>query len=172
MALRRLSGGWPSLTAVTSRNLLPLVLAISVALAGCSATSVAVPSVAGTPAVVLGSPTAASGSVPAQTSDGGQVTAAVAWTGSPSELSFDVKLDTHSVDLAALDLSNTVLRNNRGQTLRARPWSAPAGSHHRDGRLDFDGDAAAFLAGSTWLELVIVGVGDLPERTLRWAIGG
>ncbi len=157
---------------MTSGSLLPLLLAIPVALAGCSGTSAAARPAAETPPVVSSSPTLASGSATAQTSEGGQVTATVAWTGSPSALSFDVKLDTHSVDLAALDLSNAVLRNDRRETLLARPWGASAGSHHREGRLDFDGDAAAFLAGSRWIELVLRNVGDLPERTLRWSVGG
>jgi hypothetical protein len=45
------------------------------------------------------------------------------------------------------------------------------GGHHRDGALTFDGDAAPFFAGSTWIELVLSGIGDIPERTLRWEIG-
>ncbi|MBI3746310.1 MAG: hypothetical protein HY264_07265 [Chloroflexi bacterium] len=84
---------------------------------------------------------------------------------------FDVKLDTHSVDLDRLDLSNAVLRNDRGETLVARPWTAAKGGHHREGALSFDGDAASFLAGAKWIELALIGVGDAPERTFRWAIG-
>jgi len=98
------------------------------------------------------------------------VTVAAAWAGAPAEARFDVQLDTHSVDLDALDLADATLRNDRGETLVARPWAALAGGHHREGALTFDGDASRFLAGTTWVELVLVGVGDRPERTLRWEI--
>lgn len=106
-----------------------------------------------------------------QTSEGGQVTVVVEWAGPSAGAAFDVKLDTHSVDLDGLDLANATLRNDRGETLAARPWAAAKGGHHREGSLTFDGDSTAFFAGSKWIELVITGVGDLPERTLRWEIG-
>ncbi len=106
-----------------------------------------------------------------QTSDGGQVTVVVDWAGPARGAVFDVTLDTHSVDLDALDLADASLRNDRGETRRARPWTAPKGGHHREGALTFDGDTAQFLAGARWIELVLVGVGDLPERTLRWEVG-
>jgi hypothetical protein len=95
----------------------------------------------------------------------------VDWAGPADGAVFDVKLDTHSVDLDALDLADAVLRNDRRETLSARPWASPKGGHHREGALTFEGDAAAFFAGATWIELVISGVGDIPERTLRWEIG-
>lgn len=106
-----------------------------------------------------------------RTSEAGQVTAVVSWSGPDSGAVFDVSLDTHSVDLDALDLSDAVLRNDRGDTMVARPWAAPKGGHHREGNLAFSGDAAAFFAGANWVELTLTGVGDLPERTLRWEIG-
>ena len=105
-----------------------------------------------------------------QRNEGGQVTVVATWTGPAAGAAIDVALDTHSVDLDALDLTNASLRNDRGQTLTARPWAAPKGGHHRDGALSFDGNAAEFFAGSKWIELVLVGVGDLPERTLRWEV--
>lgn len=106
-----------------------------------------------------------------QTSDAGQVTVVVDWAGPAGGAVFDVKLDTHSVDLDSLDLANAILRNDRAETLTARPWTAPKGGHHREGELTFDGYTSAFLAGAKWIELVITGVGDLPERTLRWEVG-
>lgn len=106
-----------------------------------------------------------------QTSEGGQVTVVATWPGPDAGADFDVTLDTHSVDLDALDLADAILRNDRGETLKARPWAAPKGGHHREGALTFDGDSASFLDGATWIELVLTGVGDLPERTLRWEVG-
>lgn len=75
------------------------------------------------------------------------------------------------MDLDALDLADAVLRNDRGETLAARSWAAPKGGHHREGALAFEGNAAPFFAGTAWIELVLSGVGDLPERTLRWQTG-
>ena len=106
-----------------------------------------------------------------RTSDGGQVTVVVEWAGPSAGPVFHVKLDTHAVDLDALDLADATLRNDRGETMVARPWAAPKGGHHREGILTFDGNSSTFFAGATWIELVIAGVGDLPERTLRWEVG-
>ena len=93
------------------------------------------------------------------------------WTGPTAGAVFEVKLDTHAVDLDALDLSNAIVRNDRGETLAARPWAAPKGGHHREGSLTFDGDVSSFLKGTKSIELVLNGVGDIPERTLLWQIG-
>lgn len=106
-----------------------------------------------------------------QTSEGGQVTVVATWNGAAAGAVFDIKLDTHSMNLDALDLSNAVLRNDRGQTLTALPWTATKGGHHREGTLRFGGDAATLLAGAKWIELILAGVGDIAERTLRWEIG-
>ena len=100
------------------------------------------------------------------------MTVAVNWGGPASGATFDVKLDTHSVDLDALDLANSILRNDRGDMLTARPWGAPKGGHPREGNLSFDGDPAAFFGKAKWVELVLSGVGGLPERALRWELGG
>ena len=95
----------------------------------------------------------------------------VDWSGPAGGAVFDVTLDTHSVDLDALDLADASLRNDRDETLKARPWAAPKGGHHREGALTFDGDPSALFAGARWVEVVLTGVGDLPERTLRWELG-
>ncbi len=106
-----------------------------------------------------------------QRSESGQVTVEATWAGPAAGAAFDVKLDTHSVGLDSLDLSNAVLRNDRGETLSAQPWTAPKGGHHRQGTLSFGGNVAGFFAGVKWIELILTGVGDVPERTLRWEIG-
>lgn len=95
----------------------------------------------------------------------------VDWAGPVSGAVFDVTLDTHSVDLDVLDLSTAVLRNDRGETLSAQPWTAPEGGHHREGTLAFSGDSARFFEDAGWVELVLVGVGDVAQRTLRWEVG-
>lgn len=141
-----------------------LSAAMALAVAGCSSS---------TPAATLSSPTAAASDLAnvSQTSDGGQVTVVVEWADPSAGAEFRVTLDTHAVDLDPLDLADATIRNDRGETMTARPWAAPKGGHHRQGFLSFDGDAQAFLADTEWIELVIVGVGDLPERTLRWEVG-
>jgi hypothetical protein len=105
-----------------------------------------------------------------QRNDGGQVTVEVTWEGPAAGAVFEVKLDTHSVDLDGLDLSDTELTNDRGDSLVAARWEAPKGGHHREGRLAFGGDAATFLAGVRWIELTIDGVGAVPQRVLRWEV--
>jgi len=98
------------------------------------------------------------------------VTVVATWAGQSAGAVFDLTVDTHSVDLDALDLADAILRNDRGEMLTARPWSAPAGGHHRAGALLFDGDAISFFAAARWIELALSGIGDLPERVLRWEI--
>jgi hypothetical protein len=100
------------------------------------------------------------------------VTVEVSWGGPAAGATFDVKLDTHSIDLDGLDLSDAVLRNDRGETLSSQPWAAPKGEHHREGALTFQGDATRFFAAARWVELVLSGVGETAQRTLRWTVAG
>ncbi|MGK2850324.1 MAG: hypothetical protein ACSLFN_05355 [Candidatus Limnocylindrales bacterium] len=141
---------------------------MAVAIGACSG---AQPPSATPPASTTPSPNPEAAGSTTRTSEGGQVTVVATWPGPDDGAELDVTLDTHSVDLDALDLADAILRNDRGETLTARPWAAPKGGHHREGALTFDGDSASFLDGATWIELVLTGVGDLPERTLRWEVG-
>jgi hypothetical protein len=147
----------------TRTVLVGLVLAAILAACGSSTSPSDSPEASGS-----SEPLAASAT---QRSEGGQVTVIATWTGPTVGAAIDVALDTHSVDLDELDLADATLRNDRSETLTARPWAAPKGGHHREGALTFDGNAPEFFAGARWMELVIVGVGDLPERTLRWEVG-
>jgi len=145
------------------RTLAGFILPVAVLVSACSAASPTASRPASSPAESAGATT--------QTSEGGQVTVVVDWAGPADGAQFDVSLDTHSVDLDALDLSDAVLRNDRGETLAVQSWAALKGGHHREGALAFEGNATPFLAGTAWIELVLSGVGDLPERTLRWQTG-
>lgn len=145
------------------RTLAAIFLPLAVLISACSAASPTASEPASSPGESVGATT--------RTSDGGQVTVVADWAGPDDRAVFDVTLDTHSVDLDALDLSDAVLRNDRGETLAAQPWAAPQGGHHREGALAFEGSATPFFAGAAWIELVLSGVGDLPERTLRWEMG-
>lgn len=151
------------------RALAVSMVALLVLVAGCSTSTPAASGPAGSSANPSGQP--GSSGLLTRTSEGGQVTVVVGWAGPSAGTVFDISLDTHSVDLDALDLASTVLRNDRGETVAAEPWTAPKGGHHREGTLAFDGDAAQFLAKARWIEIVIKGVGDLPERPLRWDLG-
>lgn len=149
---------------VALRRVVPaatLLVVAAILLAGCSSV---------TPAATPQPSSTGQAPGTTKTSDGGQVTVVVDWGGPAEGVVFDVQLDTHSVDLDALDLASATLTNDRGETMRARPWTAPKGGHHREGELTFDGESSAFLANAKWIELVITGVGDLPERRLRWEI--
>jgi len=142
-------------------------LAVAFLIAGCS--SAPAPSAVQPPPSTGATPPGGEAAL-TQTSEGGQVTVVASWAGRGSGARFAITLDTHSVDLDALDLADAVLRNDRGETLAARPWTAPFGGHHRAGELSFDGDASAFFASALWIELTLSGIGDLPERVLRWEI--
>ncbi len=144
------------------RNLAAAIVAAIVIVAGCSSSTLATAGPVSGFAGPAGQPT--------RTSEGGEVTVVVDWAGPSAGTVFDVTLDTHSVDLDPLDLADAVLRNDRGETLKPRPWAAPKGGHHRQGTLAFEGDADRFLADARWVELVVKGVGELPERSLRWEL--
>ena len=149
-------------------------LAVMASIGACSTTaapSVSPPPSASPPPSELASSSPEPAGSTTQTSEGGEVTVVAIWPGPDAGAAFDITLDTHSVDLDALDLADAILRNDRGDTLTATPWDAPKGGHHREGALTFDGDAAPFLDGAQWIELVFTGIGDLPERTLRWDVG-
>jgi hypothetical protein len=148
---------------------LALVALLVLAAAGCGATTPGAPS-ATAPAALASAPGGAVAGPVTQRSEGGDVTVEATWAAPEPEARFDVKLDTHSVDLDTLDLTDSVLRNDRGETMSARPWAAPKGGHHREGVLTFDGDATTFFDDAQWIELVIRGVGGLPERILRWEL--
>lgn len=95
--------------------------------------------------------------------------------GDTGPLVFSIVLDTHSVDLAAIDLTGSAsLRDDRGRSVAAVRWDAPRGGHHVQGVLTFPGvlpDGSALHGPSTRsLALVVTNVGDVPERRLTWAL--
>jgi hypothetical protein len=117
----------------------------------------------------------AQATAPTQTNTGGQVTVAVTWQGSTAEPAFTVVLDTHTVNLDRYDLRLlAVLRTDQGQEARPLGWDAPAGGHHREGRLTFpattiDG-SPLFDPSVRAIELVIRNVAGVPERVFRWSL--
>jgi hypothetical protein len=148
------------------RNALAVVvILLALVAAGCGAAAGSQ-----SPSALPTSSATQAGYEPTQRDEGGEVTVEVTWNGPAAGAVFDVTLDTHSVDLDPLDLTDAVLTNDRGGTLGAKAWEAPKGGHHREGRLAFEGDVSKFLADTSFIELKISSVGAVPERVLRWEV--
>lgn len=103
--------------------------------------------------------------------EGGNVVVEVTpldWPPQPGvNLSFQVALNTHSVDLS-YDLSQiAALRTSEGIEVSALAWDSPAmGGHHVMGTLTFP---PLPLDGASWIELDIYDVAGVPARTFQWS---
>jgi hypothetical protein len=108
-----------------------------------------------------------------QVSEGGEVTVQATWLANQAAPTFAVVLDTHSVSLDGYDLSKMAVLRVDGREVAPTSWDAPAGGHHRSGTLIFPSTAAdgspLITRETAQVELVVRGVGDVPERVLRWA---
>jgi hypothetical protein len=110
-----------------------------------------------------------------QTNEGGQVSVAVTWQGATRTPTFRVALDTHSVDLDAVDLAQqAVLRTDQGLEVQPSGWGAPKGGHHRGGTLTFPATTPAgtpVVSDNTRsIELVVRGVAGVAERRFEWSL--
>lgn len=152
-----------------------LLALLALLLAACANTAPAQP----TPATSQSDETrgAATGGVeasfPTQTSEGGQVSVAITWSGPESGLVFDVAMNTHSVDLDGYDLAQlAVLRTDTAQEVRPSGWDAAGGGHHRAGTLTFpsqDADGKPLLGPNVRaITLIIRNVAGIPERSFQW----
>ncbi len=81
---------------------------------------------------------------------------------------FGVALNTHSVDLS-YDLTEVAeLRCERGEEYQPSSWEgSPPGGHHRRGVLRF----TALDHPTSFIEIVIRDVANVPERLFRWETG-
>jgi hypothetical protein len=128
-----------------------LAVMLTLLLSACAAASLPVPATPPPPQVDV-----------TQEQEAGELTVKVTWHPDEPVPTFDITLDTHSIDLEAYDLGTlAVLRTEAGE-LQPEQWSAPTGGHHRSGRLVFP------PTDSRTFELVIRGVGEVPERTFSW----
>ena len=90
--------------------------------------------------------------------------------GSQAEkLTFEVSLNTHSVDLSMDLAALSTLTTDTGLTVQPDVWDAPIGGHHVSGTLSFPSNVEGkpLLEGASKLTLVIKDV-DAPQRTFTW----
>lgn len=88
---------------------------------------------------------------------------------SQDKLSFEVALDTHSIDLSMDLAALATLATDTSQSVQAIVWDAPLGGHHVSGTLSFPAslEGKPILDGASRLTLVIKDV-DAPERVFAW----
>lgn len=80
---------------------------------------------------------------------------------------FQVRMDTHSVNLDAYDLKALcLLRDEAGKVYQATDVENRGGGHHRTVILYFP----EVPASSRSLELIIKGVAGIEERSFRWEL--
>jgi hypothetical protein len=78
---------------------------------------------------------------------------------------FDVAMNTHSVDLSDDMTKISILRDDAGREYNPTAWDGPGGGgHHRAGTLKF----AALISKPMYVELVIKGLAQVPERVFKW----
>jgi hypothetical protein len=91
---------------------------------------------------------------------------------SPGEtLSFEVSLNTHSVDLSMDLAALATLNTDTGKSIQATAWEAPLGGHHVEGTLSFPAsvDGQSILEGAKTVTLTVKDL-DAPERTFTWEL--
>ena len=91
--------------------------------------------------------------------------------GSSETLTFEIVMDTHSVDLSFDLASLATLTTDTGLVVQAALWDAPRGGHHVKGTLSFPAsvDGKPLLDEAAKLTLTLVNV-DAPERIFTWDV--
>ena len=92
--------------------------------------------------------------------------------GMPNDtLTFDVAMNTHSVDLNFNLAKHATLITDTGKMIQATAWDGPMGGHHVSGKLTFPAnvDGTSILDGASKLTLEIRGV-DAELRTFEWQL--
>lgn len=91
-------------------------------------------------------------------------------------ITFEVRLNTHSVDLGQYDLEKlSRLEVDGGEKVEPLGWFNPGGGgHHRYGELRFPAtrpDGSPVIGPvARYIEVVIQGVGGVAERRFRWEL--
>ena len=107
---------------------------------------------------------------------GGGVTVEAKYLGASAAgdaIRFEIKLDTHSVNLDQYDLKQlATLRNDLGVAVKPLTFEKKGSGHHIQNILAFPAkdEAGKSVAGDgvTSLELVLFDIADVPQRVLRW----
>jgi hypothetical protein len=87
-------------------------------------------------------------------------------TGKPAV--FEIRLNTHSVNLSYNMTEISTLQDSEGRIYKAIEWKgSPLGGHHRRGMIEFPK-----LEGTPQsVKLVIRGIAGVSERSFEWKIG-
>jgi hypothetical protein len=98
-----------------------------------------------------------------------------ATAGTVEAIRFEIKLDTHSVNLDRYDLKQlATLRNDRGVAVKPLSFEKTGSGHHIQNVLAFPSrdEAGKLLAGdgAKGIELVLFDIADVPQRVLRWEL--
>ena len=98
-----------------------------------------------------------------------------ATVGAVEAIRFEIKLDTHSVNLDQLDLKQlATLRNDRGVAVKPLSFEKTGSGHHIQNVLAFpskdDGGKLVAGDGAKGIELVLFDVAEVPQRVLRWEL--
>ncbi len=80
---------------------------------------------------------------------------------------FEIRMNTHSVNLGYDLVSASVLKDDQGREYRASAWNgSPPGGHHRSGVLEFP----AIVNGSKSVSLYLKDIANVQERIFEWKI--
>ncbi len=91
---------------------------------------------------------------------------------SATSLTFEVVLETHSVELTYDLATLAVLRDNLGNEYQPTTWTPDQSSgHHVKGLLSFADRATILQTGVTSLELDVTGIAGIPSRLFQWSVG-
>ncbi len=111
---------------------------------------------------------------------GGGVTIEAKYLGTAADgaveaLRFEIKLDTHSVNLDQYDLKQVAsLRNDQGVAVKPLTLEKKGSGHHIQNVLAFPAkdEAGNPVAGGAAkaIELVLFDIADVPQRILRWDV--
>ena len=87
--------------------------------------------------------------------------------GAGQQAKFNIRMNTHIVELRQDMVVVSVLRDDQGREYRPLSWNgSPAGGHHRNGVLEFP----AIANGSKSVTLYLKNIADVPERIFEWKI--
>lgn len=104
----------------------------------------------------------------AQTDDQGNVTVVVTpidLSPQAKEWTFDIIMDTHSVELDQDMTESSVLIDDKGKEYKPLRWEGPVGGHHREGILIFN----QITSTPKSVELKISGIGEV-VRSFIWQL--